>query len=109
MNFLEETETDLKDINKTWKDVDYITCVGYKYISKNYNIPIDKFIKISKKLTGSINYGDHGEYLKIVFKDNTWLERVYTDNDTPYWLHIKKPVRGEKAKVKDLYNLITGH
>ncbi len=111
-NFKTETLQLIKEIGYTKKDIDFITknrmvfdgCLGDEnqdnYLKLEFN-SIDGFFKQAQK----VNYDNMSYYnndslngLKIVFKDGTWLKRVWKNSWVGVeWLHLKTPEKGRKS------------
>lgn len=91
INLLEETEKKLKEIHKNWCDVEFICARENSwrdYNNKFYKIPPFDFMKFAKSFNYDNGFGgaEVNPTLKIIFSDNTWLER-YEYDGAEYWVY----------------------
>lgn len=103
VNFLEETNDAIISIGKSWENVD---CIFNSHFKED--ISIEKF-KEKANFYYDAGYGGTfiNDYLKIGFKDGTWLERAEYDGSEKWvWKRLNKPleITGEASLFNDYIN-----
>lgn len=106
-NLLKEINKKFEEINKTWADVEYISARGsdneYETEYKNlYLIPVFEFLGFANTFNYDDGFGstEVNKTLRIVFNDDTWLERAEYDGSE--WFEYRKL---EKPTDKCPYNI----
>lgn len=91
---LEETLEELKYLQKTPEDVDWVgTSDG------EYSVTWDEFVEIAKNIKYDAGYGSVyiNMQLVVVFKDQSWLEREDYDG-AENWIRKKAPKKRKNPK-----------
>lgn len=107
MNLLEETEGNLKDKNKTWDDVIFIsTCLeAFSEENEPFEINIETFKKVAKNIDYDNGFGGHEINLNLrIVGDDWWLERHEYDG-SENWVYKEKPLR-PKIKLNEAKALL---